>query len=152
MLELEHFKLKYFNNYDEIHKTVIVELFNDRAGKMFLGDLMYANAMIERRKEEDYRNCAYIAYRNNDAVAYISLSIKDNSYQISCGVRPKYRGMHIATVLLEDFTNKIFEKYDDINELTLIINNLNTGSQRVALNVGYEKVNSVKYVKKRTNL
>ena len=52
-------------------------------------------------------------------------------------------------MLLQEFTERVFEKYDNIDEIKLIISNVNTGSKKTALLAGYEKKNSSTYTQRR---
>lgn len=145
-MELDNFYLEQYNDKNIDHKTVIVELYNDNDGKTYLGDLNYQVQEIAKKNEEDNHNVAYIAYYNEEPVGYISLTATNKSFQISYGICPKKRGEYLGALLLQEFSEKVFEIYDDIDKLTLIINNLNTGSKKTAKLAGYIKENSYRHV------
>lgn len=150
-MNLNSFRLENYMRDIPSHRTVIVKLHNDQVMNKtnYLGDLDYHIQKIEKRKEENYINGAYIAFYHNRAIGFISLTVEDESYQISYGIIPEFRGFHIGALLLQEFTEKIFETYKQIDKLTLIINSLNTGSKKTALLAGYEKENDTRYTQHR---
>lgn len=148
-MNLDNFYLAKYDNGNIDHKTVVVELYNDRNAKQYLGDLEYQVQMIQKRREEDIHNTAYIAYYAEDPVGYISFTYKDDSYQISYGIRPKFRGEHLGALLLQEFSEKMFEVYPEVDTLTLMIHNLNTGSKKTASLAGFTQENSTRHVQHR---
>lgn len=148
-MKLDNFHLEEYDMTSSIHKTVVIELENDRDGKYYLGNLEYQIEEINKLRENDIINQAYIAFYNEEAVGYISLSHKENRYEISYGIRPKYRGEHLGALLLQEFSEKVFEDNNKINELTLMICNQNTSSKKTASLAGYRKETSTKHIQKR---
>jgi len=149
-MKLDNFDLVMCDANDIEHKTVLIELGNDRDGSYYLGDLFRQNEAIEMRKEEDYlHNCSYIAYYNDEAVGYISLTHKEDRYEISYGIVPKHRGEYLGALLLQEFSEKVFEELPDIDKLTLLINNLNTASKKTASLAGYTQENRVRHTQRR---
>ena len=148
-MKLDNFNLEEYDKTNVDHKTTVIEIGNDTLGRDYLGDLEYHIACINKRKENSLINYAYIAYYDIEPVGFISISSKENGYEISYGIRPKYRGEHLGALLLQEFTERVFEKYDNIDEIKLIISNVNTGSKKTALLAGYEKKNSSTYTQRR---
>lgn len=148
-LKLDNFILEEFDKNNFEHKSTIIELQNDKLAQMYLGDLDYSLIRIEQRHEENKKNKAYIAYYNNEAVGYISLSCMSNDYEISYGILPKYRKQNLGALLLDEFSEKIFDIYLDIDKLSLQINKQNIGSIKLARLADYEKENITKYTRKR---
>lgn len=148
-MELDNFYLAEYNNRNIDHKTTIIELENDKDGKNYLGDLEYHVLMVNKRQEENPCNHAYIAYYDDIPVGFISITSKDDNYQISYGIRPKKRGEYLGALLLQEFSEKMFDIYPEIDKLTLIINNLNTGSKKTASLAGYSQENSFRHTQKR---
>lgn len=148
-MELDSFILEKYSNYNIEHKTTVIELCNDKSGRDYLGNLLYAIERIEERKEISEVNNVYIAYHDESAVGYISITTKDNIYEISYGIRPKYRKEYLGSLLLQEFSKKILELYPEIQVLTLMINNSNIGSSKVADLAGYVRENSVRHTKRR---
>lgn len=142
MVKLDNFCLEEYNSHNQDHKTVIIELCNDPFGQLYLGDLEY-------QTEEDIHS--YIVYygKSDEPVGYISLTVKEERYEISYGDRPKFRGQHLGALLLQEFSEALFERYPEIDTLTLIINNLNTSSKKTADLAGYIKETSVRHVQHR---
>lgn len=148
-MKLDNFNLEEYDNNNLEHRTVITELCNDNESRLYLGDLFYTISAINRRKEDSFINYSFIAYKNENAVGYISITTKEEMFEVSYGITPKYRGEHLGALLLQEFSEKVFEDFKNIDELTLMINNLNTGSKKTALLAGYDKVTSTKYTQKR---
>lgn len=148
-MELDNFFLAEYNYTNVDHKTVAIELGNDKDGRNYLGNLEYHIDMVNKRKEDNPCNHAYIAYYDDIPIGFISITNKDESYQISYGIRPRNRGEHLGAMLLQEFSEKMFEVYPEINTLTLIINDLNTGSRKTANLAGYAQENKVRYTQKR---
>ena len=147
-MKLDNFKLEEYNETNFEHKTTIIEISNDAYGRTFLGDLELHIMCVNKRKEESLLNYAFIAYYNDKPVGFISIT-ENGNYEITYGIRPKYRGEYMGALLLQEFSEKIFEQFKDVNELKLFINNLNTASRKTALIAGYEKKNGITYSQRR---
>ncbi len=150
-MQLDNFYLEKYDSTIPIHKTVIVELCNDKNSSDFLGDLEYHILEVNKRKEETFEleNIIYIAFYNYNPIGFISLTHKSERYEIAYGITPKFRGYHLGSLLLLEFSERIFMEFDKINELTLMISNQNTSSKKTALLAGFDKVSSAKYVQRR---
>lgn len=150
-LELDNFFLAEYDPKNVDHKTTIIELENDEGGRKYLGDLEYHIELVNERYQENRCNHAFIAYygEEEDPSGFISITGKDDAYQISYGIRPKYRGEYLGALLLQEFSEKMFEIYPEIDDLTLVINNLNTASRKTADLAGYTQEDRVSYTQKR---
>lgn len=150
-MQLDNFNLEEYCASNPYHKTVIIEIENDKNSRPYLGDLEYHIANIYKRKEEAFNlvNKAFIAFYNDNPVGFISITFKNERYEISYGIRPKFQGAHLGALLLQEFSEKIFNEYKKINELTLMISNQNTSSKKTANLAGYDKVTSTKYIQNR---
>ena len=131
------------------HRRIIVELWNDEESRNFLYDLSKEIRYLEEKNLLDKRNNAYIVYKDNNPIGYISLKGENNKFTISCGLIKEYRGKHLGTQLLREFTSKVLVTYSDIDKLVLIIDNKNIGSKKVAINAGYQKESIIRYIKER---
>ena len=149
-MKLENFDLVKYDSTNIEHKGVLMKLGNDRDASYYLGDLFHQLEAIARRKEEDYlHNYSYIAYYDEEAIGYISLTHKENRYEISYGIVPEHRGEYLGALLLQEFSEKVFEELSDIDKLTLLINNLNTASKKTAKLAGYTQESSVRHTQRR---
>ncbi len=148
-LELENFFLLEFDFQNETHHNVLNKIESTKEGKHFLGNINYAITKINQRKEKTPYNIAYIVYYLDDPMGYISLTYFDNAYQISYGITPEYRGQYLGSLLLMEFSDKLFELFPEIEKLTLKINDLNIGSIKLAEKVGYEKQDKETYTQRR---
>lgn len=131
------------------HRRIIVELWNDDESRNFLYDLSKEIRYLEEKNFLDKRNNAYIVYKDNNPIGYISLKGENNKFTISYGLIKEYRGRHLGTKLLREFTSKVLVTYSDIDKLVLIIDNKNIGSKKVAINAGYQKESIIRYIKER---
>ena len=148
-MDLESFILQEYDDYKLEHRKVIIELWNDEESRKFLYDLSKEVKYLEEKYFEDKRNNAYIVYKDNQPIGYISTKADNNKCVISYGLTKEYRGKHIGTCLLKEFTSKILLSYSDVDRLVLIIDNKNTGSKKVATNAGYQQETTIRYVKER---
>lgn len=150
-MKLDFFELQEYSDKNTEHRTVIIELFNDKSSKQYLGNLSYSIDRINERKQQNELNYAFIAYRKDIPIGYISITTKGQNHEISYGIRPKYRGENLGMLLLQDFTDHIFLKYKNINELCLIINKTNTYSKNTAILAGYDEIGENKILKVKVN-
>lgn len=139
-MELDNFILKEFQNFNNEHINIINELKVNEEIKKYLGNLDFMINAINKRKIENICNNIFIAYYNDYPIGIITLTYFDDTYQISYGILNKFRKQNLASLLLQEFSEKVFEIYD-IEKLVLKINSDNIGSQKVALLAGYEKEN-----------
>lgn len=148
-MQLDNFDLEEYDRNNIEHKTVVIELENDKNGKQYLGNIEYQVDAINIRREEDMANRTYIAYYDMKPVGYISLTHKKDLYEISYGIRPKCQGERLGALLLQEFSEKVFEDYEKIDELTLMINTQNTSSKKTAELAGYTQETSTRHSQRR---
>ena len=141
-MELDNFFLAEYDFQNVDHRTVALEIENADK-EHYLGDLEYHIARINQRREDNRCNHAYIAYYNDYPVGFISIFTEADSYQISYGIRPEKRGEYLGALLLQEFSEKMFEVYPEIDKLTLVIKNPNEYSKRTADLVGYTQDDSI---------
>lgn len=141
-MELDNFFLAEYDFQNVDHRTVALEIENADK-EHYLGDLEYHIARINQRREDNRCNHAYIAYYNDYPVGFISIFTEADSYQISYGIRPEKRGEYLGALLLQEFSEKMFEVYPEIDKLTLVIKNPNEYSKKTADLVGYTQDDSI---------
>ena len=144
-IELDNFILEEYNEKNIEHRSTIIELQNDLSSQKYLGDINYSLIKLEENK----KNKAYISYYNEVPIGYISLFVINNNYEISYGILPKYRKQNLGALLLEEFSEKLFDIYLDIDKLSLQINQSNIGSIKLAKLADFKKENSTKYSRER---
>lgn len=147
-MELDNFFLAEYDFQNVDHRTVALEIENADK-EHYLGDLEYHIARINQRREDNRCNHAYIAYYNDYPVGFISIFTEADSYQISYGIRPEKRGEYLGALLLQEFSEKMFEVYPEIDKLTLVIKNPNEYSKKTADLAGYTQENSVRHTQRR---
>jgi len=146
-LELDNFMLYEYNDSAE-HRYVIEQIESTDPNK-FLGDIRLHIVMINKRKEENPLNCAYIAYYkglepiDDYPVGFMGLSYLDGCYQISGGTMPQFRKQNLSSLLLQEFSEKIIEITGE--EVVIKVDPNNIASQKVAGLVGYEQTNNTTY-------
>jgi len=154
-MDLEHFVLeKYdFNNY--FHKLTVILMSNDYDVCKYIGNIDILIEEINNNSLENNYDCFYIVYKKDSVnpIGFISFRFsKDtNIYYIIYGILPKERGNKLSSLLLREFTEYIFNKYLEVEEVTLQINKSNLISMKTALSSGYYKECGTRYVKKRIN-
>lgn len=148
-MELDNFFLAEYDPRNIDHKTVIIKLENADRKDKYLGDLEYHIERINQRREFNRCNHAYISYYNDDPVGFISIYTENDSYQISYGIIPEKRKEYLGALLLQEFSEKMFEIYPEIENLTLTINTTNEASRKSAELVGFERQSTKKYTQRR---
>ncbi len=148
-MELKSFRLENYSDSKQEHRSIIIQLWNDKLSHKYLYDLSKEIELLNELYIYDKKNKAFIVYYEDKPIGYISLMSVDNKCTISYGLIPEYRGKHLCTNLLREFTYEVLKTYEDINKLSLIICNDNIGSQKVAKNAGYEKETIIRYSKYR---
>ena len=148
-MKLDNFELEYYNKENIEHRSVLTLIGNQEISQKFLGtiDLLVSNT--EKRFLENFVDSFYIAYYNDEPVGFITINLIDNKYEISSGILPKFQKQHLGPLLLQEFSEKIFEKYKNIDKLYLQINQANIGAQKSAQLAGYEHEVGTRYSMKR---
>ena len=142
---LDNFMLEEFSEFNMEHTLVIEEL-----GCKYLGDLKLLLKNIKDDNENGIYGAMYIAYYNDYPVGMISINTgSSGKYYISAGILKKYRGYHLAALLLDEFTEKVFDSHDEINDIYLLIDEKNYPSQNTAKLVGYNQIDNITYVMKK---
>ena len=145
-MELDNFTLEAYNENNKEHLETIEKIDVDKKSKEYLGNTFSLINMINKRKEEDFlHNETYISYYNNRPVGYIALTHNKDDYELISGLIPIERNQHLGALLLQEFSEKVFETIKDINELTLKINDKNLGSIKCAKLVGYVQDSKEKF-------
>lgn len=148
-IKLDNFILEKLDLSYKDHQDVINSLTVDKNTQKYLGDLLYSFKRIELRHMENPLNAAYIAYYNDYPIGYISLSYMKNSYQLSIGILPAYRGQNMAALLTDEFSEYLFDNYKEINDISLEINTKNIGSIKSAILASYQQVGETTYKRSR---
>lgn len=149
-MQLDNFDLEIYSESNQEHQNILKKVTEDKTGRQYLGNIMNHVNSILKRKEEDYlNNNIYIAIYNQRPIGYIALTHHDDIYEITSGLIKEARGEHLGALLLQEFSEEIFENLTYIDKLTLVIDNKNIGSIKAAQLVGYQKENGNYYTQKR---
>ena len=62
---------------------------------------------------------------------------------------PKSIGEHLGALLLQEFSEKMYEIYPEIDKLTLVISEVNEHSQDAATLARYTQENNTRYTQRR---
>lgn len=147
-LILDNFTLIEYDPNRSEQKYLVDRLKQEPAVNKYLGDLQYMALRIAQRKEENQYNLLFLAYYDEDPIGFISLTYLDESYQISSALFKEYRGQNLGSLLLQEFSEKVFEEFP-IDKLVLKINSENIAGQKAAELVGYDKEDSTTYAMNR---
>ncbi len=149
-MKLDNFTLEIYNENNKEHIETIDKIDKDKKSKDYLGNTFSLIKMINKRKDEDYlHNETYITYYNNRPVGYIALTHNNEDYELISGLIPSERNQHLGALLLQEFSEELFNKIKDIDKLTLKINDKNLGSIKCAKLVGYVQDTNEKYTLRR---
>ena len=144
MIELNTFILYEYDENNEEHNKTWDTLLKDPNFILFLGNDFGTNI---KKATDEYSNI-YIVYKEGIPIGMSSLYYLDNKYEVCYAIIPEYRSKGLATLLLDEFTNYIFNN-TSINDLYLYINDDNNKSIRVANKCGYNKTNNLEYKKSK---
>lgn len=139
-VELDSFDLESYFELSTIHKDVIFNLGIDNNTKKYLGDLNYLITRVRQRRNDNFIDEIYIVFNKEEiSLGIMSLSIIDDKFEVSIGILPKYRGLHLASKMLGEFTNYIFSKYPNIDKIYGQINSANEASIKGAISAGFQR-------------
>ncbi len=154
MIELDDFILKEYMGFST-DKLFLNYLDNDSFIMKYItseGLDNYFNRITDNSNEFGINdNKVYIVYKNNIRIGVILIqklvSYGDKVFmEISYMIAPEYRNRGYASLLLKEFSDYYQDNYK--NDLYLQIRNDNIYSRKVALNAGFIKDNSTRYIKK----
>ena len=148
-MELDNFKLGLYNKYNVTHSCVMEDVFDLRGTKYLSSYDNFLRFFSKCSEDTGYVNVLYIAVYNDRPVGFISLVHKDFGYEVISGMLPRERGQRLGALLLQEFSEKIFEKYDSIDKLFLKIDEKNLSAIKTALLVGFKRLNGETYVMER---
>lgn len=152
-MELNNFILEEYDSNNYYHKSTVILLENDDEAWKYLGCIEDIIAEIKNNSLENPYDNFYIVYQKGEiepfGIIIFNFFKTSNIYSISYGILPKYRGMKLSSILLSEFTEYIFEQYQEIEEISLQINKSNIISMKTASRSGYVKKYGTKYVKTR---
>ena len=135
-------KFVRYNDYSLNHREIIDKLNNDLASRTYLGSNLYDNiANTIRLSEEDIRNGFYIVKVDDIEVGIISLTNRGkntDTFEIDIGIIPEYRHQGLAELISNTFTDFIFKRFDNINELYVKIDKRNKNSIKLFVKQDFE--------------
>ena len=143
-MKLDNFNLEKYQEYNIEHKSVITLIDNDVASKQYLGDIFLLINNTLKRYEENNIDSIYIAYYNSNPIGFISLNILDEKAFVSYALLKEYQHQHLGALLLQEFSDKLFEIYN-FDDIYLDINQKNIASIKTSSLVGFKKISSTKY-------
>ena len=142
MIKTDTFELHVYDSSNALDYKTIITLFNDEQTRLFLGNVV---AFIENvRRNKDPFSEVYIAALNGESIGLISLNYLNTKYEICYAILPEKRKQGLASLLLGEFTEYVFNN-TNIKDLYLYINTSNKSSLIVAYNNDYIKSNKIEY-------
>lgn len=148
-MKLDNFYLEDYNKYNPLHEEVLSLVDNQLRSKLFLGDVNQIAKRTDERYQENFKDRFYIAYYNDEAIGFITLNLMGDNFEISSGIIPAFQGQHLGPLLLQEFSEKIFEINKDIDKLYLHINEKNIAGQKSARLAGFEHEAGNRYSMRR---
>jgi len=142
MIKTDSFELHEYDSSNVDDRKTIITLFNDDKTRLFLGNI---DAFIDNvRNNKDIYSNVYIASFKGEHIGLISLNYLQSKYEICYAILPEKRRQGLASLLLGEFTEYVFNN-TDIKDLYLYINTANKSSLLVAYNNDYTKTNRIEY-------
>ena len=146
---LKDFELENYHTYNDFHNEIINRLSCDDGVKKYLGNLEYLITKIQQRYQENFVDTLYLVYKENKPIGIVTVCLRDEKYEIDCGILPEYRQKYYATILLNEFTEYLFNKYQRLDKVYLQIDGANDKSKIVAARNGYINEQGDLYYKSR---
>lgn len=143
-MKLDNFDLEKYQEYNIEHKSVMTLIDNDVASKQYLGDIFLLINNTLKRYEENNIDSIYIAYYNSNPIGFISINILNDNAFVSYALLKEYQHQHLGALLLQEFSDKLFEIYN-FDDIYLDINQKNIASIKTSSLVGFKKISSTKY-------
>ena len=144
-MQLDNFNLEKYKSYNLEHRSIMTTIDNDNSSKKYLGDLFLFIRNTNLRNEDNNIDNIYIAYYNSYPIGFISINIFDNKAYISYALLNEYRHQYLGSLLLQEFSDKLFEIYN-FKDIYLEISPKNIASIKTSNLVGYKKRSLTKYV------
>lgn len=141
MSSFETKDLKFFS-YDfssPTHRAFVKELIGDPSVEQYLKNV---DAFIYQDTEEPLNN-AFLVVKGDDIVGYINLYEKHRIVDMDYAVRPSFRGIRnnsnetVGCEILRETSEFLFENYQFIKFIRLMIASSNIRSIRAALRAGF---------------
>lgn len=126
------------NNIEKCH--FVKDIANDRLTCHFVSKAMDEFFLDSDELEDIYVGASYIVQDDNDLVGFIRLAfVHEDVLNLHYGVHPKFRknSKHYGARILKETKNCLFEKFNNISEIELYINEINMGSIKCAEEAGY---------------
>lgn len=153
-IDLILFSLEHYDHDNEKHKELAAIFEGDPFDKNneFLN---YAEAFWSLddsvkydRKQGKYAG-AYFAYIGEILVGMIALIWINDYPELIVSILPEHRGNHYSKHLLQEYTDYVFENYQEYSEIYATIQPENTHSVENTLAAGFKQLDEYKYVKRR---
>ena len=148
-MKLDNFDLEEYSQYNPLHQEVLSQVDSQLRSKLFLGDVNLIAQRTDERYQENFKDRFYIAFYNDEPIGFITLNLMGDKYEISSGIIPAFQKQHLGPLLLQEFSEAIFNKYYDIDKLYLHINEKNIAGQKSAELAGYEHEAGNRYSMRR---
>ena len=126
------------NNIEKCH--FVKEIAKDHLVCYFVSKVMDEFFEDSDQLEDIFVGASYIVQDNNDLIGFIHLSfVHEDVLNLHYGVHPKFRRnvKHYGAKILKETKNCLFERFSDVSEIELYINEINRGSIKCAEEAGY---------------
>lgn len=156
-LDLGLFSLEQYKDDNKEHKelaTIFEGNPNEEENdfRTYVGSVIaFADFAKSSIKKGKYAG-VYFAYIGDTLVGMIGLYWLTGSPHIVIAILPEHRGHHYSKQLYQEYTNYVFEAYQEYEAIYVDIHPTNTHSIENALAAGFEQLDKYKYVKTRRNL
>lgn len=145
-LRLSHFNYELYDNSNKTHLDFFDELWLDEETNKYLYNKEdFINNIIKGTNEYD---CIYLVKIKEKIIGFVSIYYSDNTYEISDGILPRYRGNSYSAILLNEFSSYIFSN-TNIDTLYGYIEKNNNSSIKSALKNGFVQTNEKEYIIKK---
>lgn len=148
---LQHFNLESYNEQDDNHAKIIKLLNDDEETYEFFFEINYMAFNYSEFKSSNAGNEFYVAFYDEVPIGVLSSLVLQGENHLGVAIIPSMRGLNLSSMLLKEFSEHLFLKNPNVNNVYVQIHPQNIGSIKNALKAGfqYEEDTNVRYVLRR---
>lgn len=148
-IKLDSFELIEYDRTLEEHKQYAAYFESDKDYGEYMEPFWSLEYSIDyARKNGRYSN-VYFAFKGNILVGMIGTIWVSDYPELVIGILKEHRGHHYSRVLIEEYTNYLFDTYKEYERIYAYIEKSNIHSKENVLAAGFTSLNEFQYVKKR---
>lgn len=155
MMNLEHFILKEYDFYNEVHVNLKNNLINSEGSELVSKDISnYIVRNYHLHQQDEITNTYVVVYDNEMiGLAFVNYHPEEEirgellpeEIEIGAGLLPEYRGKHLGSNLEKELSDALLEMYPEFAIVVARIESSNTRSIKSAIRAGFEHIKDDEY-------